>query len=190
MSGQNITQRSSTLFYECFKSIIERVPQYDVSKINWIQHKLKDNHCIYCCKIIKNNDLKKTGDHFIAVVSKNKQFSNFSDLRLPCCITCNSKKGNMTWQLFIDKNREFVQNQEFLTSLQAFIDDHIVEYYISDLDIIFLKQDINDLLSNLKDKCACIQIVKNPNKIIKKTLLYYILEILKFILCYIFNMKA
>lgn len=58
----------------------------------------KDLSCAYC------GDLAQTWDHVFATV-KDSQFSGHGHRLgnlLPCCKSCNSAKGNKSWQLFLE----------------------------------------------------------------------------------------
>jgi hypothetical protein len=162
--GACIVNRDSTIRYECNKAYIETIEQFKI-KEQWFLDFKKKGICIYC----NNRSVKKssTGDHLLPVVSNNGKkniVTNFSNLTVPCCSECNSKKGNKNWRDFIEQNN-YIENKEILENIQNIIDINI-EYY--EIDQEFLETSDNITSEYLQKLRTHVQNVRNHMKKLEK----------------------
>ncbi|MEW6130261.1 MAG: HNH endonuclease [Acidobacteriota bacterium] len=78
-------------------------------------------HCIYC------NFKAETWDHLISLV-KNSELRGYGHQignLVPCCKSCNSKKGAKDWESFIDKNvKEENTKEELKRRLKLYLQRH------------------------------------------------------------------
>lgn len=145
--GSNIVSRKSTIYYEVMKQQVDKVPQYDITGIDWLQDILKQKYCIYCDTKLANRN-KNKGDHLLPIVGNkdNPDLTNFSKLTVPCCAACNSSKGKRSWQDFVKMKGgiSFCKNIDTLQKIQDLIDVSIKHYTIDKNEI----ERINSLIQN------------------------------------------
>lgn len=100
----SITQRRVTTINHAFASAIAPCESYDPARSASAIRDLGQNPedelaCVYC------GELAETWDHVYALV-KAKQYSgyghNLGNL-VPCCRSCNARKGNRDWTDFLRK---------------------------------------------------------------------------------------
>ena len=89
--------------------------------------------CVYC------GDEAETWDHIHATV-REKKFSGHGHRignLLPCCKTCNSKKGNKNWRTFLTARGDSPASDERLSRIEAYLSlyctpdavpEHLAEY--------------------------------------------------------------
>lgn len=157
-NGSSLLNRLGTLRYEVIKGLIERIEQYDISEIDWIQDIVNKKQCMYCDREIANR-FRNKGDHFYPVVPKNNEFilTNFSDLKIACCADCNSAKGNQNWSDFILK-KNYTKNKEVLERLQTFIEENKKLYRFSKEDYDKIEKHLSDALESARVMMSSLSI--------------------------------
>ena len=158
-NGNSITARKTTLQNELKKNIAYRVPQFDTSKVDWLQEILEMRNCIYCDVKL---DRKSIGDHFIPLARdfETQRISNFSCMTVPCCPQCNSSKGNVDWRTFVNRYEKYQKNTQILQRIQEFIDENIEEYEYNKEDWEESTKFIDSMLDELKKKARNIKLTK------------------------------
>lgn len=165
-AGSSITNRSSTLHNEVIKTLIQRIPEFDISDFPDIYEITICEYCSYCSKRLNKKKTKTTGDHFLPVVGNSKTpiLSNFSYLTIPCCSECNSSKQNKNWRVFIEAKPECSENIEKLCRLDTFIYNHIVYYEVDQADYDQVKADIKKKLEELRQSTQKIKLKEIPKE--------------------------
>ena len=99
----SIVQRRKTTINHAFAAAIAPCEPYDFERTCEAMRSLEqdpaDLLCVYC------RSKAETWDHVQATVSKT-QFSGFGHRLgnlVPCCKTCNSRKGNQRWSDYLEK---------------------------------------------------------------------------------------
>ena len=98
----SIINKRSTTINHAFASAIAPNDSYNEKKIKRAietlgQDPANDLFCVYCGK------LAETWDHAFGLV-KDSNFSGYGHVvgnLVPCCKSCNSKKGNKNWKVFL-----------------------------------------------------------------------------------------
>jgi hypothetical protein len=164
-AGANITARKTTMQYECFKTLINRVPKFDFSKNEDICNIVNSNSCSYCPVVLPR---KSVGDHFMPVAGNSKApiLCNFSHLTIPCCQKCNSSKANKSWQEFADSNETSIDKRKKLQLLQDFIDKHIKYYAADQTEVDNILQKIQEFLRDLRHDAELISITEIENEFV------------------------
>lgn len=117
-----------------------------------------DLHCAYC------GGQAETWDHVHAIV-RDRKFSGYGHRignLLPCCKTCNSKKGNKDWLPFLKTLPEGDQRNEREVRIKGYLEsyckpdqipDHLPEYQ----DLQILLDQVLDLFKRADDLAAKIR---------------------------------
>lgn len=168
-AGANITARKTTMQYEFFKTLINRVPKYDVSQHEDICNIINSNKCSYCNAYLPR---KSVGDHFMPVAGNSKVplLCNFSHLTIPCCQKCNSSKANKSWKEFADASSTSIDNRKKLQILQEFIDKHVKYYAAEQTAVDRVLQMIQDALRNVRDAAELVPITEITEELAQKPL--------------------
>lgn len=162
--GSNIIARNGTMLYEYGKALHTQIPQF--SKDNypvWLIELINKKECIYCnCNIKSNNKTK--GDHLDSIIcnKKPRQLNNFSNFTLPCCSNCNSSKGKLTWEEFLNKNSKLKTNIkcENFKKIDNFIQNNIIYWYYDDSEFENIESETTDFLQYIADKVKNIKLYK------------------------------
>ena len=120
-----IPARSTTLNYEIMNALQSRIPKSAITKEAWFKQFKALKLCSYCNVPISS---KGKGDHLYNVVGNT--LSNMSDVRIPCCATCNSTKASKNWRQYIDKYHPNImpENMAFIIKVDEYINNHKEEY--------------------------------------------------------------
>lgn len=127
--GSSIKSRYGTIKYEINKALIERVPQYDMSQHEDIQKIFVDGKCVYCQKQLHSRT-KGKGDHILPVQAKSCKpvLTNFSAFTMPCCVACNTSRGNKPLKEFVNSNSKYKSNMHIFDRFETIMSDSIVHY--------------------------------------------------------------
>lgn len=90
---------------------------YGITDENEIQEKLKNLTCMYCGE-------KATGlDHLHPLIKDKTPTGYFTEPAnlVPCCSTCNQKKGNDEWDVFMKRLNEGCEKNDKTKRLKAFV---------------------------------------------------------------------
>jgi hypothetical protein len=159
--------RNGTLYNEIGKMLQDRVDQFPVSEYpEWLSKALDDQHksrrCIYCDKMISSAKInKKKGDHYFSVISDKcpRQPHNFSKFKVTCCSTCNSAKGSMKTQQFLEKKGYLTPaKRSFFQRLEDFIETNIQYSYYDNKEYENLKTEIKETLEGWSRRVRNMQI--------------------------------
>lgn len=158
-SGSHITSRKTTLQYEIIRTLINRIPKFDVSKHPKVCEIVNRRSCSYCDKQLPR---KSTGDHFMPVAANSKKpiLSNFSHLTIPCCQQCNSSKGKKSWEEFIEMKNVSDDIIVRLRFLQNFINENIKHYSVDQQAYDDVLREIQDCLERLRQMAESIPFIE------------------------------
>lgn len=116
-SGAEITKRYGTMTNAVKKSLIARVPQFDMSQYkNDVENMLVRKKCIYCDATLRKKFSKDKGDHIFPVQDESTELPilhNFSAFTVPCCVDCNTTRGNTPI-------KDFLKAEKYQTNLKWF----------------------------------------------------------------------
>ena len=127
----SIVQKRKTTINGAFASAIAPCDEYDEARLAKAmavlgQHDLNNLYCVYC------REPAETWDHLVGLV-KNSELNGYGHQvgnLVPCCKSCNSRKGNKDWRQFLQsagldtERREAVERMlsEYLRSFAVEID--------------------------------------------------------------------
>lgn len=96
-----MANRVGTVLHDLGERTAKRVPYSMVSLVG--------DNCVYCS--IELTKYTRTKDHVVSLIENKRirQLSNVSNFTVPCCRSCNSKKGkkNVGSDLFQDQKIEY-----------------------------------------------------------------------------------
>lgn len=105
LKSYSIYQKRKTTISHAFASALSIPDEFEIILVsNAIsllgQDPNNDLLCAYC------DNEAKTWDHINAIVLNGEFSGNGHQINnlIPCCKTCNSKKGNKNWEIFLRKN--------------------------------------------------------------------------------------
>lgn len=133
-ASASIISRLGTMKYEFNKTLILRIPQYNMCQHDVWREFCEKNKCIYCNKSLKSRRNKSKGDHFLAVQSNSDAplITNFSAFTMPCCVDCNTSRGKKDVFSFIQGDITRQCNKELLQTVKTIIDMNIEYYNVAD----------------------------------------------------------
>jgi 5-methylcytosine-specific restriction endonuclease McrA len=124
----SILGRRKTTINHAFASAIAPYEEYDDKKIIQALRDLgqdpdQDLICAYC-----GRNKAETWDHVIGLV-KNQKFYGYGHTignLLPCCQSCNSRKGNKGWEIFLKQLfKEEGESEQRISELQDYFSRYL-----------------------------------------------------------------
>ena len=107
LKSYGIYQKRKTTISHAFASALSIPDKFEINQVSNAIHLLKqkpdsDLFCAYC------SNEAKTWDHINAIVLNGEFSGNGHQINnlIPCCKTCNSKKGNKNWEIFLRENNQ------------------------------------------------------------------------------------
>jgi hypothetical protein len=123
LKSYSIFQKRKTTINHAFASALAPADLYEDEILTDAlkclgQDSNKDLRCVYCDKEAQ------TWDHLIGLVkdSELRGYGHQIGNLVPCCKSCNSKKGSKDWKLFL---REKVQDAELFTQRTSRLEEYL-----------------------------------------------------------------
>lgn len=136
------------------QNIHPKLPQFDYYSHEPLKS-LDQNTCASCQVLLEKNK-NRTKEHVEPVIGlgnkHNIKLSNFSDLTIPLCRSCNRPSHNKAY--FISKN------PDFFTALYKLIDDNIKLFRIKDIT------SFNEAFKKLEEACKELDTIVSKIEII------------------------
>ena len=121
LKSYSIVNRRKTTINNAFASALAPFDNYDLVRLKNAmeflgQADLENLICVYC------GNFAETWDHLVGLVKNSELNGNGHQIGnlIPCCKSCNSKKGNQDWRTFIRKtifdSEKSIQLEEKLDS--------------------------------------------------------------------------
>lgn len=143
--------RYTTVIHDISEALLDKFPSHNIVDLEDFK---KTNKCIYCDELKK----KLQKDHLNSPI-KDSQISilyNTSNIWVPCCKSCNPKKGNSIWRDFINKHN-FYNNITILEKIDEYINTNKKELKNVELlnntnkNLMIIKENITNLCNNIKN---------------------------------------
>jgi hypothetical protein len=150
LKSYSIIKERKTTISHAFASALSIPDEFEISQVSQAIRLLEQNpdydlFCAYCGKEAE------TWDHINAIVLNGEFSGNGHQINnlIPCCKTCNSKKGNKNWEEFLRKKNNQSPSVDLEKRIKR-INDYIGNNNINLLEII--KNQCPELLKNFQSK--------------------------------------
>lgn len=122
LKAYSIFQKRKTTINHAFASAIAPFDKYDPVRLTVAmqvlgQTDIENLRCVYC------DEFAETWDHLVGLVRNSEPNGNGHQIGnlIPCCRSCNSKKGNRDWRLFV---KESITDPEKAIKLENKLDSY------------------------------------------------------------------
>lgn len=143
LKAYSVRARRATTINHAFASAIVPFDRYDAETIARVKEAMRkfdqdlnDLHCVYC---VDRKTPAATWDHLVGLV-KNKEPHGYGHQvgnLVPCCKSCNEKKGGKDWEDFVDQNSSDPTKKK---RLKRQLKEHLKQFAVK-IDLGILKRE-------------------------------------------------